>query len=368
MKIGLVRRGYSATGGAEAYLLRLIGALARAGHEVVLFADRTWPEDPLLQPGVEFGQVTWEVSGAKKFADTFQQLAPEQGCDFILSLERIWKCDAYRSGDGVHADWLERRAEFEPRWRSIFRGFNPKHRQILALERALFTGGARRVIANSNMVREAIVRRFGFPRECIDVIHNGVPAILPPPEARAVMRSELGLGNGEFTVLFAGSGWERKGLRFAIEAMNAARLSRGTLLVAGRGEHGSLPRSSVVRFLGPVREMARVFATADVFILPTIYDPFSNACLEALAAGLPVITTRHNGFGEIIEHGVEGEVIEDPREIGALARALEKWSDAERRAAVRARLVEKGARFSIEENVRATLAIVEKARESAAST
>src|SRR4030095_14828643 len=108
MKIGLVRRGYSATGGAEAYLLRLAGALGRAGHEVVLFSDRTWPEDALFQPGVEFGQIAWEVSGAKNFADMHQQLAPEHGCDFILSLERIWKCDAYRAGDGGHAAWLGR--------------------------------------------------------------------------------------------------------------------------------------------------------------------------------------------------------------------------------------------------------------------
>ena len=367
MKIGLVRRGYSATGGAEAYLLRLASALGRVGHEVVLFSDCAWPEDPLLQPGIEFRQIAWNVKGAKNFADTFRQLAPKHSCDFILSLERIWKCDAYRAGDGVHADWLERRAKFEPRWRAMFRGFNPKHRQILALERALFTGGARRVIANSNMVREAIVRRFGFPRELINVIYNGVPVISQPSDIRANARRELGLADEEFAVLFAGSGWQRKGLRFAIEAMNVARLTRAALLVAGRGERGSLPRSERVRFLGPVREMPRVFAAADAFILPTIYDPFSNACLEALAAGLPVITTVHNGFGEIIEHGVEGEVLDDPREIAALARALEKWSDAERRAAVRARLMEKSARFSIEENMRATLAIVEKARENAAS-
>ncbi|HZJ17381.1 MAG TPA: glycosyltransferase family 4 protein [Chthoniobacteraceae bacterium] len=367
MKIGLVRRGYSATGGAEAYLLRLAGALGRVGHEIILYSDCTWPKDALLQPDIEFRQVAWEVVGAKNFADTFQQLAPEQGCDFILSLERIWKCDAYRAGDGVHADWLERRAEFEPRWRAMFRGFNTKHRQLLALERALFTGGAQHVIANSNMVREAIVRRFGFPREYIDVIYNGVPGLSLAPDMRANVRCELGLADDEFVALFAGSGWQRKGLRFAIEATNAARLSRATLLVAGRGERGSLPRSERVRFLGPVREMPRLFAAADTFILPTIYDPFSNACLEALAAGLPVITTMHNGFGEIIERGVEGEVLADSREIDALARALEKWSDPERRAAVRARLLEKGARFSIEENVRATLAIVEKARESAAS-
>jgi UDP-glucose:(heptosyl)LPS alpha-1,3-glucosyltransferase len=367
MKIGLVRRGYSATGGAEAYLFRLVRALSGVGHEVVLFSNRTWPKDDLLRPDLEFRQITWDVKSARGFANTFQQLAPEYGCDFILSLERIWNCDAYRAGDGVHADWLARRAEFEPRWRSMLRGFNPKHRQLLALERALFTGGARRVIANSNMVREAIVRRFAFPRERIDVIYNGVPAFCPPPEARVATRREFGLGDDEFAALFVGSGWDRKGLRFAIEAMNGARLSRGTLLVAGCGERGPLPRSEVVRFLGPVREMPAVFAAADAFILPTIYDPFSNACLEALAAGLPVITTAHNGFGEIIEPGVEGEVLSDPSDIAALARAIEKWSDRERRAAIHPQLLEKGARFSIEENLRATLAVIEKARKSAAS-
>jgi UDP-glucose:(heptosyl)LPS alpha-1,3-glucosyltransferase len=149
--------------------------------------------------------------------------------------------------------------------------------------------------------------------------------------------------------------------------MNSAQLTRATLLVAGRGRSGSLPRSERVSFLGQVKEMPGALAAADAFILPTIYDPFSNACLEALAAGLPVITTAQNGFGEIIDPGVEGEVLDDARDIAALARALEKWSDPERRTAIRARLMEKGARFSIEENVRATLAIIEKARESGAS-
>ena len=50
-----------------------------------------------------------------------------------------------------------------------------------------------------------------------------------------------------------------------------------------------------------MRDLALLYAAADIFILPTLYDPFSNASLEALAAGLPVITTRGNGFSEVIE-------------------------------------------------------------------
>ena len=100
------------------------------------------------------------------------------------------------------------------------------------------------------------------------------------------------------------------------------------------------------------------------FILPTLYEPFSNACLEALAFGLPVLTTEHNGFAEIIDRGVEGEVFSDPRDTAALAAGIDRWADAARRAEVRPRLLEKAARFTIEENVRSTLAIIEKARES----
>jgi UDP-glucose:(heptosyl)LPS alpha-1,3-glucosyltransferase len=107
--------------------------------------------------------------------------------------------------------------------------------------------------------------------------------------------------------------------------------------------------------------MASCLAAADAFILPTIYEPFSNACLEALAAGLPVITTVHNGFSEIIESGIEGEIVKGADDISALATAIRSWEDPERRALIRPRLMELGAQFSIEENVKKTLSLIAKA-------
>jgi UDP-glucose:(heptosyl)LPS alpha-1,3-glucosyltransferase len=104
--------------------------------------------------------------------------------------------------------------------------------------------------------------------------------------------------------------------------------------------------------------MARYLAAADAFMLPTLYEPFSNACLEALAAGLPVITTRYNGFAEIIEPGVDGEVIDNPRDVTAFVRAIEAWRDPARRTTARPRLAELGARYNIEANVRQTLGII----------
>src|SRR5207245_11650621 len=114
-------------------------------------------------------------------------------------------------------------------------------------------------------------------------------------------------------LLFTGSGWERKGLRFAIAAMALCRNRKMRLLVAGRGNK-RFYKSKRVQFLGEVSDLVRLYAAADIFILPTIYDPFSNACLEALACGLPVITTRANGFSEIIENRVPRSIVDRPND------------------------------------------------------
>jgi UDP-glucose:(heptosyl)LPS alpha-1,3-glucosyltransferase len=297
------------------------------------------------------------------FADALEAFKPKQHCDLLFSLERVWRCDVYRAGDGVHAAWLNRRAEFEPPWKPWLRRFSRKHRELLELERQLFTPEAAGVvIANSHMVRREIEEHFGYPSDRIYVVHNGVPA--PSAEAaftREAARRELGFARDAYVLLFAGSGWERKGLRYAIAALERAAIPQSTLLVAGRGRRGGLPRSSRVRFLGAVPDLPRYHAAADVFLLPTLYEPFSNACLEAAAAGLPVITTRCNGFAEVIEAGTEGEVIEDPSHLDALAAALVRWSAPEHRASAEPRLRELGGRLSIEANVQATLAILARA-------
>jgi UDP-glucose:(heptosyl)LPS alpha-1,3-glucosyltransferase len=236
-----------------------------------------------------------------------------------------------------------------------------KHREILALEKKLFTPEATRlVIANSNFVRDEIIGYFNYPAEQIHVVYNGLPLekFRFDPATRAKARNELGIADGQFVALLTGSDWERKGLRFAIEGVERATKSKPLLLVAGRGNPRRMKQSERVKFLGPINNIERVLAAADVFVLPTIYDPFSNACLEALAMGLPVITTNANGFSEIIEPGVEGEVIASPHDTEAISAALEKWSDPARRDTIRPRLLALASKFDIATNLDATLALL----------
>jgi UDP-glucose:(heptosyl)LPS alpha-1,3-glucosyltransferase len=337
MKIGLVRRGYSGSGGAERYLLRFAQALRAGGHEAVLFASGEWPEGVWQGEMIRVGG-----DGPRAFADGLRAAKPRGHCDLLFSLERVWECDAYRAGDGVHAAWLERRAVFEPAWKGWFRGMQAKHREILELERAVFTGD-RVIIANSRMVAGEIARYFQTPPERVRVVYNGLPlGRTITPARRAEVRA--------CAVLFVGSGWERKGLRFAIGAIN--RAPGATLLVAGRGKRMGLPASDRTRFLDSVADMAELMEAADVFVLPTIYDPFSNASLEALAAGLPVITTTANGFSEIMRPGLDGEALADPSDIDGIAAAIEKWRTPVDRDARR----ETARQYSIEANLEATLA------------
>ncbi len=270
----------------------------------------------------------------------------------------------YRAGDGVHRAWLRRRAQFAPAWQSWLRRWNPKHFQILALEESLFAqGGARSIIANSRLVHDEITTHYGTPPERIAVVYNGLPATCfqpVEPGTRERVRRARGLEPDDYAILFAGTGWERKGLAHALAAVE--RLPgplRARLLVAGRGNPKRY-RHERAEFLGPVGEMRSLYAAADVFVAPTLYDPFSNACLEALAAGLPVLTTPANGCAEIIAPGIEGDVFPtDDRASGeALTALLTGWADPARRTRAKIACAAKAARFTIEENVRQTLGML----------
>ena len=365
LTIGFVRRGYSSSGGAESYLKRLALGVANLGHEAQLFTTTDWP--PKEWP---FGQITaLNTKSAVGFAQEVEKQRAKVGCDVLMSLERIWRCDVYRAGDGVHRAWLKRRRKFDQPLQRFARRFNRKHKEILRLEESLFGERlADRVIVNSKMVKEEIFDFYSYRPDKIDIVRGGVPLdrFRFDPASRQKARAELRVQADDVAALFVGSGWERKGLRYAIEAVEACVNPKLLLLVAGRGDHGRYP-SSCVRFLGEVVDLPGLYAAADVFILPTIYDPFSNACLEALACGLPVITTRDNGFSEVVEDRIHGSIVDSADNITDLRNALDDWSDPTRRSAARSSILKRASQFDISKNVEQTLAILVQAAANAAS-
>lgn len=360
MRIALARRGYSPTGGAENYLRRLAGGLAALGHTPVLVTTEDWPETSWPHPDI------LRVEGATpgRFSKAVDAVRARHAWDFLYSLERVAHCDAYRAGDGVHAAWLDRRRGFEPAWRGVFRRLRPKHRQLLDLEARLFREGTRRIIANSRMVADEIIDRFQVEPRRLHLIPNGydLPSSWQAKREpwRTRIRGELGLADEDILVLFTGTGWERKGLATLVEALGKGANPRLHLVVAGRGRAGlldGLPRCHQPPL--PV-EIPACLAAADLFVLPTWYDPFSNACLEAAAHGLPVLTTYANGFAEHIRPGVTGDVFQ-AGDSAALAALLAAWADPERIGAARAAAPAAVAHLTVEANVRATLEVFQAA-------
>ena len=211
MRLGLIRYKYDFTGGAERVLGLLTRNLAQRGHQVHVMASAWQGEVP---QGVSLHQ----VPPAKPSAWSAAAMSAAQGLalDCFLSMERVPGCPVFRAGDGVHAAWLERRAPYESRLKRLSFGLNPKHRNLLDLERrTLAAPELRRVIAISRMVAEELERYYQVPTEKIEVIYNAVDeADLAPArqsQTRRSKREELGPGAGQTGALVPGFGLGAQG-------------------------------------------------------------------------------------------------------------------------------------------------------------
>ena len=321
MHLALVRQRYNAYGGAERFIERAIDALAAQGVAVTVLA-REWvggPQRVVRCDPFHIGRL-WRDWG---FARAVCGELAHRTFDLVQSHERIACCDVYRAGDGVHAQWLEnRRAALGP-LRRFGLALNPYHRYVLAAERRVFASPRlRAVICNSRMVRDEIRARFGTPEERLHVIYNGIDTEAFHPRLReahrSAMRHKLGIPPEAPVHLFVGAGFERKGVFPLIEALALSRRRDAHLVVVGRdkaqGRAERMARShgiaSRVRFAGAQEDVRPWYAAADSFVLPSLYDPFPNAALEAMACGLPVVTTPQCGAAELIEEGVNGFVVE----------------------------------------------------------
>lgn len=337
-RIALVRSRYDPAGGAERFVQAAIAALRAEGVTLSIIA-RAWPGHDgaaiLLNP-FHVGSL-WRD---RAFARAVCREVAARRFDLVQSHERIACCDVYRAGDGVHAQWLAERSRVQGALARAATALSPHHRYLLGAERALFTAPRlRAVICNSAMVRDEIAARFGTAPEKLVLIRNAVDAQAFHPGLRAEMREgvrqQLGIPREAQLVLHVGSGFERKGVRAMLRSVARAP-GKPWAVVVGRDKraaaHVALARglgiADRVRFLGSVSDVRPYYAAADVFVLATLYDPQPNAALEAMACGLPVVTTRKCGVAEMIEDGESG-FVRDALDVPGIAGAIERAAGAE---------------------------------------
>ncbi len=308
----ILRRKPGGIGGAERVAERFEESFRHYWNTVRLAAGSSWNGVSIGGAG---GPPWWR---SWRYVRAVDRLGLKRPGNLVFSMEPGPECDVYRAGDGVHLRQVRRRYGCSPLWR-----LNPWHWLAPRME---YKGmrSARAVVANSRMVKKDIARAYPDIEPKVTVIHNGYDekVFFPAECPKTELRKPLGLPEDALILLFSGSGFERKGLgeALAITAEAKRRFSAAgkpvLILVAGRGHAAPYGRrirreglADSVRFLGSVDAIADYYRAADCMVLPTLYDPFSNSTLEALACGCPVITTVHNGASELVHEGMTGYIL-----------------------------------------------------------
>ena len=325
LKVAIVRARYTSHGGAERFAERAMQAIASYDDEVldVAVIARRWTQDAsteairLIRCDPFYLGSVWRDAS---FARAVRACVATERFDLVQSHERIAGLPIYRAGDGVHAAWLERRTRASTWSHRIGIALNPHHRYLVAVEREMFEHrGLRAVICNSRMVMDEIAARFAIDPSKLHLVRNGVDIELFHPDVRAMhrsgMRDRLGIDGSTPTFVLVGSGFERKGVAEALHAL--VDVDDAVLVVLGTDKHADRYRALAealgvaprVRFIGAVDDVLPYLSLADVFLAPTLYDPFPNAVLEAWACGLPVLTSDASGAAELIEQGINGWIV-----------------------------------------------------------
>ncbi len=348
-----------ARGGAETYVADLCRRLVRDGHQVDLYAN-SWEAAAL--PGVTCRRV--EAAGRTRtarlldFAVNSEAALRRVSIDCAVGFINTWHHDVLIPQGGVHGASLEYNARrFPAGWRRaaylLGKRLNPKIGLYRLIERKQYdpARGAR-MVAVSRMVRGHLERFHGVPRDLIRVIPNAIDTarleVADRGAARRDLRTQLGLTESDLVGLFVGHNFWLKGLKPLLVALHGRKTREPKarpihLLVCGGGKPGPfrgiidrLGLADTVHFLGFLPEVAAGYWASDFFVQPTYYDPCSLVVFEALACGLPVITTACNGAGEVITPGREGYVIQTPEAVEHLEDCLDRMADDSTRWAMSA--------------------------------
>ncbi|MBL8511236.1 MAG: glycosyltransferase family 4 protein [Betaproteobacteria bacterium] len=333
MKLALIRAKYNPFGGAERFLNDAVAALSGGDVQCTLFT-RAWHSEPSSVLAHRIVNPSYLTSAGRDrgFAAAVKRAMATEIFDLVQSYERLDGVDIYHAVDGVHAEWLRRRQAIQSRWQRAGVAMNPHHRFVLQIERAMYTSPQlKAVICISEMVRQDVLRHFPVDPAKLHVIYSGVDSArfspVSDPTEKAATRASLGIPREAPMALFVGSGFERKGLAAFLAALAACPGVTG--VVVGKDKHSARYQAQATRlglqgrvmFTGGVTDTRPYYRAADVFVLPTIYEPFGLVCLEAMACGLPVVTSTAAGAAEVITPGVNGFVTE-ATDVAAISHAI----------------------------------------------
>jgi UDP-glucose:(heptosyl)LPS alpha-1,3-glucosyltransferase len=366
-------------GGAESYAVSLAQLLADEGWGVHLFGE-SWDGEP---EGAVFHRISipgWWPAWAKilRFAMEHRRRTANRGFDVVMGFGNTISMNVYQSHGGVHRCSTIRKLHAEPtalhrRLKRLAILLSPKQWVRHWIESAPFRMvPGPRIIAISQMIKDDMVRAYSVDPGRVDLIYNGVDTARFNPglreRLRGSFRSALGLGPEEVVFLFAAYELRKKGITPLIEAARLLKKHVGKgfrVLVAGAEPDSGASRllagselSQTVVFAGRIRNMEECYANSDVLVLPTFYDACSLVVFEAMACGLPCITTRANGASGIISEDLDGFIVDHPPQPEELADKMALLLDSDRRESMGRAAASKALLFTIERNHREILKIL----------
>jgi glycosyltransferase involved in cell wall biosynthesis len=333
LKLAIVSPEVGPGAGVPSYWDALAVTLA-SDHEVHIFAAANRCDAPRIRshhlPTLRMGWLLTHLTfyAAVRARFSLARLRGHPRFDIILGVGALTPCADIATVHFVQARELElQRNSAFPRERRLggLAGLDYAlySRTMGWLGRRFYRKRSSHIVAISEAVKQDLVRFEGACADDISVVPNGVDIDRFDPANRALhraaIRSELGLSDTNTAVLFVGNSWGRKGLHTAIEAIRGPEQEHLRLVVVGHGVRqeflAGLPDDVVDRviFTGPrATDIERLYAAADVFLFPTLYEPFGLVILEALASGLPTIVSASAGASEWLEDGVDAVLLRDP--------------------------------------------------------
>ncbi|MGO9467079.1 MAG: glycosyltransferase family 4 protein [Isosphaeraceae bacterium] len=343
-------------GGAETYVADLCRRLIGAGHRVDLYAE-SWadgclPDQVNLVPVAGPGRTRMERIWS--FARNSEAALSQARYDCSVGFVNTWGHDVLIPQGGVHAGSLHSNARrfASPLARGLyllFKTANPKYWVYRAIEERQYSPKRQtRVVAVSNLVKKHLQDYHHLASQQIRVVPNAIDLkrvmVSQPGAVRCAFRNRLGLAPGDLVGLFVGHNFALKGLKPLLLALGARRKADHAgrpihLVISGGGEARPYQRLAnqlglrdLTHFVGFYPDIRACYSSSDFFVQPTYYDPCSLVVLEALACGLPVITTAQNGASELMADGREGYILTAPDAAGELVAALgHMTSDRKRR-------------------------------------
>ena len=249
----------------------------------------------------------------------------------VFSLDRNSFQTHLRAGNGVHAAYLKRRKETASLLQRWGFSLNPLHQAILQLEKKGFEHPKLKTLfTNSHLVKEEVLSHYNVDPDKLCVVHNGVEwkAFQPAFDTWQARKEQ---SPASFQLLFVGNNYARKGLCHLLHALAPLKKEKFQLHVVGKEKQidsfralaEKLELSQHILFWGPQQEMTPFYQIADALVIPSLYDPFANVTVEALAMGVPVLSSKSNGGHEILTP-TNGLIIQDLNDIPSFSLQLKE--------------------------------------------